>query len=100
MSLPLAHDKMILINESRGNENKDWSGLVTIHKKDQNRSLILNQLTSLLELPFEFQYKKKFEIPKKYKKIEPLYQHQNFNDFSDCGLLFNTVDTGTLQEHR
>ena len=72
-----------------------WSGS-TIHKKDQNRSLMLNQLTSLLELPFEFHSLQK-EIrnvdQKNIKNYKTLYQHQNdLNDFSDTAALLNQMN--------
>ena len=72
-----------------------WSGS-TIHKKDHNRSLMLNQLASLLELPFEFhslQKEIRYGDQKTLKAYKALYQHQHdLNDFSDTAALLNQMD--------
>ena len=72
-----------------------WSGS-TAHKNDHNRSLKLQQLSSLFELPFEFHSLQKDirdgdkQILQAYKNLE---QHQgDLHDFSDTAALVNQMD--------
>jgi hypothetical protein len=72
-----------------------WSGS-TAFKNDHNRSLMLKQLSSLLELPFEFHSLQK-EIRDCDKETlntyKTLHQHQDYlNDFSDTAALMNQMD--------
>ncbi len=87
-------------NEKLGNKTVTRIGLVwsgsTTHKNDHNRSLLLNQLTSLLELPFEFH-----SLQKEIREIDvktltdfsKIHQHQDDQrDFSDAAALIDEMD--------
>ena len=87
-------------NEKLGNKTVTRIGLVwsgsTTHKNDHNRSLLLNQLTSLLELPFEFH-----SLQKEIREIDvktltdfpKIHQHQDDQrDFSDAAALIDEID--------
>jgi len=72
-----------------------WSGSTT-HENDHNRSLLLEQVTSLLELPMEFHSLQKEirEIDLKTLNDFPkIHQHQNdLLDFSDTAALIDEMD--------
>jgi len=72
-----------------------WSGS-TDFKNDHSRSLKLQQLSSLLELPFEFHCLQKDmrDCDKEtLNAFKTLYQHQdNLHDFSDTAALLNQMD--------
>jgi Tfp pilus assembly protein PilF len=87
-------------NEKLGNKTVTRIGLVwsgsTWHKKDHNRSLLLNQLTSLLVLPVEFH-----SLQKEVREIDiktltdfpKINQHQDdLLDFSDTAALIDEMD--------
>ena len=72
-----------------------WFGSTT-HKNDHNRSLLLNQLTSLLVLPVEFH-----SLQKEIREIDvktltdfpKIHQHQDdLLDFSDTAALIDEMD--------
>ena len=72
-----------------------WSGSA-IQKKDRNRSMLLNQLTSLFELPVEIH-----SLQKEIRKIDiktltdfpKIHQHQDdLQDFSDTAALIEAMD--------
>ena len=72
-----------------------WSGSA-IQKKDHNRSMLLNQLTSLFELPVEIH-----SLQKEIRKIDiktltdfpKIHQHQDdLQDFSDTAALIEAMD--------
>jgi len=72
-----------------------WSGS-THHKNDHNRSLMLTQISSLFELPFEFHCLQK-EIREldieTLNNIKAINQHQaDLHDFSDTAALINQMD--------
>ena len=87
-------------NEKLGNKTATRIGLVwsgsTTHKSDHKRSLLLNQLTSLLVLPFEFHSLQKEirEIDVKTLTYFPkIHQHQDDQrDFSDAAALIDEMD--------
>ncbi|CEN56281.1 tetratricopeptide repeat protein [Candidatus Methylopumilus turicensis] len=72
-----------------------WSGSTT-HKNDHNRSLLLKQLTPLLDLPFEFHSLQKEIRPNDLDTLNALkqiHQHQDaLNDFSDTAALIENMD--------
>ena len=87
-------------NEKLGNKTVTRIGLVwsgsTWHKNDHNRSLLLNQLTSLLVLPVEFH-----SLQKEVREIDiktltdfpKINQHQDdLLDFSDTAALIDEMD--------
>ena len=87
-------------NEKLGNKTVTRIGLVwsgsTTHKNDHNRSLLLNQLTSLLVLPVEFH-----SLQKEIREIDvntltdfpKIHQHQDdLRDFSDTAALIDEMD--------
>ena len=87
-------------NEKLGNKTVTRIGLVwsgsTLHKNDHNRSLLLNQLTSLLVLPVEFH-----SLQKEVREIDiktltdfpKINQHQDdLLDFSDTAALIDEMD--------
>ena len=87
-------------NEKLGNKTVTRIGLVwsgsTVHKNDHNRSLLLNQLTSLLVLPVEFH-----SLQKEVREIDiktltdfpKINQHQDdLLDFSDTAALIDEMD--------
>ena len=87
-------------NEKLGNKTVTRIGLVwsgsTTHKSDHKRSLLLNQLTSLLVLPFEFH-----SLQKEIREIDvktltdfpKIHQHQDDQrDFSDAAALIDEMD--------
>ena len=87
-------------NEKLGNKTVTRIGLVwsgsTTHKNDHNRSLLLNQLTSLLVLPVEFH-----SLQKEIREIDvktltyfsKIHQHQDdLLDFSDTAALIDEMD--------
>ena len=87
-------------SEKLGNKSVTRIGLVwsgsTLHKNDHNRSLLLNQLASLLELPFEYH-----SLQKEVREIDiktlidfpKINQHQDdLMDFSDTAALINEMD--------
>ena len=87
-------------NEKLGNKTVTRIGLVwsgsTMNKNDHNRSLLLNQLTSLLELPVEFH-----SLQKEIREIDvktltdfsKINQHQDdLLDFSDTAALIDEMD--------
>jgi len=72
-----------------------WSGS-TKHTNDHNRSLKLQQASSLLKLPFEFHSLQKDirdgdkQTLKAYKNIDQ--HHKDIDDFSDTAALVNQMD--------
>ncbi len=87
-------------NEKLGNKTLTRIGLVwsgsTLHKNDHNRSLLLNQLKSLLVLPVEFH-----SLQKEVREIDiktltdfpKINQHQDdLLDFSDTAALIDEMD--------
>jgi len=86
--------------EKLGKQTKPRIGLVwsgsTKHKNDHNRSLKLQQLSSLLKLPFEFHSLQKDirdgdkKTLKAYKNIDQ--HHKDLDDFSDTAALVNQMD--------
>ena len=87
-------------NKKLGNKTVTRIGLVwsgsTWHKNDHNRSLLLNQLTSLLVLPVEFH-----SLQKEVREIDittltdfpKINQHQDdLLDFSDTAALIDEMD--------
>ena len=86
--------------EKLGKQTKPRIGLVwsgsTKHKNDHNRSLKLQQLSSLLKLPFEFHSLQKDirdgdkKTLKEYKNIDQ--HHKDLDDFSDTAALVNQMD--------
>ena len=87
-------------NEKLGNKTVTRIGLVwsgsTTNKNDHNRSLLLNQLTSLLVLPVEFH-----SLQKEVREIDiktltdfpKINQHQDdLLDFSDTAALIDEMD--------
>jgi len=72
-----------------------WSGS-TLHKNDHNRSLSIQKLEPLLQLPFEFHCLQKeirspdLKIINELKKIHT-YQ-EDLNDFSDTAALIENLD--------
>ena len=87
-------------NEKLGNKTVTRIGLVwsgsTWHKNDHNRSLLLNQLTSLLVLPVEFH-----SLQKEVREIDiktltdfpKINQHQDdLLEFSDTAALIDEMD--------
>ena len=87
-------------NEKLGNKTVTRIGLVwsgsTWHENDHNRSLLLNQLTSLLVLPVEFH-----SLQKEVREIDiktlidfpKINQHQDdLLDFSDTAALIDEMD--------
>ena len=87
-------------NEKLGNKTVTRIGLVwsgsTTHKNDHNRSLLLNQLTSLLVLPVEFH-----SLQKEIREIDvktltdfpKIHQHQDdLLDFFDTAALIDEMD--------
>ena len=72
-----------------------WSGSST-HNNDHNRSLLLQQLSSLLELPVEFHSLQK-EVRtvdiKTLTEFPSIHQHQDdLQDFSDTAALVDAMD--------
>ena len=72
-----------------------WSGSTT-HNNDHNRSLLLQQLSSLLELPVEFHSLQK-EVRtvdiKTLTEFPSIHQHQDdLQDFSDTAALVDAMD--------
>lgn len=72
-----------------------WSGSST-HNNDHNRSLLLQQLYSLLELPVEFHSLQK-EVRtvdiKTLTEFPSIHQHQDdLQDFSDTAALVDAMD--------
>jgi ADP-heptose:LPS heptosyltransferase len=72
-----------------------WSGSKS-HKNDHNRSLLLKQLSPLLQLPFEFHSLQK-EIRECDRKTlntyKSIYQHQDdLKDLSDTAALIEQMD--------
>ena len=72
-----------------------WSGS-TIHKNDKNRSLLLEDLELIVQLPFEFHSLQK-EIRENdlstLIKFKQIHQHQDeLNDFSDTAALIEEMD--------
>jgi ADP-heptose:LPS heptosyltransferase len=93
-------DKKQQWQEKLGNKTVTRIGLVwsgsTIHKNDHNRSLLLQQLSSLLELPVEFHSLQK-EIRavdiKTLTDFPHIHQHQeDLLDFSDTAALVDAMD--------
>ena len=72
-----------------------WSGS-TIHKNDHNRSLLLNQLEPILQLPFEFHCLQKEIRPTDQASLDAfkqIHQHQDqLVDFSDTAALICELD--------
>jgi len=87
-------------NEKLGNKTVTRIGLVwsgsTWHENDHNRSLLLNQLTSLLVLPMEFHslQKEVREVDiETLTDISKINQHQDdLLDFSDTAALIDEMD--------
>jgi len=72
-----------------------WSGSIT-HKNDKNRSLLLNDLEPILQMPFEFHSLQK-EIRENDQQtlfeFKQIHQHQNeLKDFSDTAALIEEMD--------
>ena len=93
-------DKKQQWQEKLGNKTVTRIGLVwsgsTIHKNDHNRSLLLQQLSSLLELPVEFH-----SLQKEVRAVDidtliafhHIHQHQEeLLDFSDTAALVDAMD--------
>jgi hypothetical protein len=72
-----------------------WSGS-TLHKNDHNRSLSIQKLEPLLQLPFEFHcLQKEIRSPdlKIINELKKIYTYQeDLNDFSDTAALIENLD--------
>jgi tetratricopeptide (TPR) repeat protein len=93
-------DKKQQWQEKLGNKTVTRKGLVwsgsTIHKNDHNRSLLLQQLASLLELPVEFHSLQKEVRAVDIKTLTDfphIHQHQeDLLDFADTAALVDAMD--------
>ena len=87
--------KLQLGNQTQKRIGLVWSGS-TVHKNDHNRSISLDALSELLELPFEWHslQKEYRERDKEFLLNHPeIHQHQDeLNDFSDTAALIECMD--------